>query len=211
MPPAPGCHSGADGWLRRPVSSLPRLAAVGRAKHRGVLDAGVDRVGIVERRLEMPDARELPRVLRSVVPEMVADSAFVGELVADRLPGLAAVAGALDHLAEPAARLRRVDSIRVGGRSLHVIDLPAAEVRAAHVPAFALAVRGQDEGAFSSADQYSHAAHAVVLLLLRCVLRADLGWSPSPARSTPASEFVSAFTSTMNRTVFSPFQSLFRG
>src|SRR5207249_2024411 len=28
---------------------------------------------------------------------------------------------------------------------------------------------------------------------------------------TPASEFLSAFTSTMNRTVFSPFQSLFLG
>jgi hypothetical protein len=33
----------------------------------------------------MPDARELERALRSVIPEMVADGAFVGELVADRL------------------------------------------------------------------------------------------------------------------------------
>ena len=38
--------------------------------------------------------------------------AVVGELVAHRLPGLAAVVGALDQLPEPAARLRRVDPVR---------------------------------------------------------------------------------------------------
>ena len=106
---------------------VPRLAAVGRLEHRGVFDAGVDRVGIGERRLEMPDALELPRVRRAVVPLMRARHAVVLELVADRLPRLAAVVGALDHLAEPAAALRRVDAIRVRRRPLEVIHLPAAE------------------------------------------------------------------------------------
>src|SRR5262249_50693825 len=47
---------------------LPVLAAVSRTEERGVLDAGVDRVGVVKRRLEMPDAGELPWMLRPVVP-----------------------------------------------------------------------------------------------------------------------------------------------
>ena len=47
---------------------VPRLPAVGRAEQRGILDAGVDGVGIGQRRLEMPDALELPRVRRAVVP-----------------------------------------------------------------------------------------------------------------------------------------------
>jgi hypothetical protein len=47
---------------------LPVLPAVGRLEHRGVLHAGENRVGIAQRRLEMPDALELPGVLRAVVP-----------------------------------------------------------------------------------------------------------------------------------------------
>ena len=47
---------------------LPGLAAVGGAEDGGVFDAGVDGVGIGQRRLEMPDALELPRMLRAVVP-----------------------------------------------------------------------------------------------------------------------------------------------
>ena len=110
MPPAPGCQCGPVPWPRSPDSSLPGLPAVGRAEQRGVLDAGVDGVRIGQRRLEVPDALELPRVRRAVVPLVRAGHAVVGELVADRLPGLAAVVGALDHLAEPAAGLRRVDA-----------------------------------------------------------------------------------------------------
>ncbi len=47
---------------------VPARPAVGRAEQRRVFDAGVDGVGIGERRLEVPDALELPRVRRAVVP-----------------------------------------------------------------------------------------------------------------------------------------------
>src|SRR6266550_1766835 len=101
----------------------------------------------------MQDALELPGVLRPVVPlvrgerfatgrrdvvdELVALAlghlAWLRRLAAGRLPGLAAVARTLDHLSEPAARLGRVQTFGIGGRSFHVIDLPAGEVRAADV------------------------------------------------------------------------------
>src|SRR5262245_50114065 len=84
IPPAPGCHWAAEGWVRRPVSSS-RLPAVGRAEHRRVLNARVDGVWIPQRRLEVPDARELERALRAVVPEMIADGPLVREFVAHRL------------------------------------------------------------------------------------------------------------------------------
>ena len=89
-------------------------------------------------------------MLRAVVPLVRAGDAVVDELVADRLPGLAAVVGALDHLPEPAAGLRRIEPVRVNGRAFEVIDLPARKVRAADVPLLALAVRGQDERALSA-------------------------------------------------------------
>ena len=41
---------------------LPRLSAVGRAEDSRVLDAGVDSIGVGRRRLQMPDALELPRI-----------------------------------------------------------------------------------------------------------------------------------------------------
>ncbi len=67
MPPAPGAH--LDPLLIAQAGQLvPGLAAVGRAEQRGVLDAGVDDVRIGQRRLQMPDALELPRMLRAVVP-----------------------------------------------------------------------------------------------------------------------------------------------
>src|SRR2546427_11300644 len=84
----------------------------------------------------MPDALELPGVLRAVVP-LVRGERFTGfwrdivdELVAlafrhrpglcrdsatGRFPRVAAIAGALDHLPEPATRLRRIDAIGIGG------------------------------------------------------------------------------------------------
>ena len=133
----------------QPGQLLPGLAAVGRAEQGGVFDAGVDRVRIGQRWLEMPDALELPGVRRAVVPLVRAGDAVVDELVAHRLPGLAAVVGALDDLPEPAAGLRGIQPIRVGGRSLEVVDLPAREVGAADVPPLALAVRRQDERALS--------------------------------------------------------------
>src|SRR5207253_1986121 len=139
---------------------LPRLTAVVRSEERRVLDARVHDVGIVQRRLEMPDAHELPRALRAVIPEMRAGRAVVRELVADGFPRLAAVVRALDELPEPRARLRRVEAIRIGGRSLDVIKLPAREVRPVDVPVLARSVGRQNERALACADQNSDGAHS---------------------------------------------------
>ena len=112
LPVGPGAVAAQSGEF------LPGLPAVGRAEQGGVFHPGVDRVRIGERRFEMPDALELPGVRRAVVPLVRAGDAVVDELVAHRLPRLAAVVRALDHLPEPAARLRRIQPIRVSGRSL---------------------------------------------------------------------------------------------
>src|SRR5206468_4577713 len=81
--------------LSQPRQLLPALAAVGRAKERRVLDARVDRVWVAQRGLDVPHARELPWMLRAVVPLVRARHAVVRELVADGLPGLSAVVRAL--------------------------------------------------------------------------------------------------------------------
>src|SRR5256886_1266714 len=159
---------------------LPRLAAVARPEQPGVFHAGVRRVRIGEGGLEVPNPLELPGVLRAVVPLMRGQRLagvrrrVVDELVAlagrhafgrlrhatpGCLPRLASVAGALDDLSEPPARLRRVQPVRVDRRALEVVDLPPREVRATDVPPFALAVRCQDERALARADQDSYSAH----------------------------------------------------
>src|SRR5690606_2183029 len=168
----------------QPRKLVPRASAVGRAEQRGILDARVDEIGVVRRGLEVPDARELPRMLRAVVPHVRGERAaglrrgVVHELVAlaarhaaavvgghgivhrsRLLPGPAAVARALDDLAEPATRLRRVDAVGIRRRSLHVVHLPAREVRPGHGPLLALAVRREDEGALAGADQYPDCGH----------------------------------------------------
>src|SRR5262245_63670221 len=74
-------------------------------------------------------------------------------------PCLAAVIGALNDLPEPAAGLRRENPVWVRRRSLHVVDLPARDVRAADFPVLALAVRAQDKRALACAHQYSYSAH----------------------------------------------------
>src|SRR5690242_1329817 len=103
----------------------------------------------------MPDAFELPRMLRAVVPKVSSDFAFVNKLIAlaarhafrpfqilraaaGCVPGLAAIIGTLNDLAEPAARLRSVNAIRVRGRSFEMINFPAREMRAADFPTLAL-------------------------------------------------------------------------
>src|SRR6266702_8701151 len=132
----------------------------------------------------MPDALELPGMLRAVVPLMRGEGLarlrgrVVGELVAlafgetfrglfqhtsRRLPRLAAVAGALDDLSEPPARLRRVQPVRIGGGAFHMIDLPAGEVWTAHVPPLALAVRRQDERTLTGTHQNPYTAHGSLL------------------------------------------------
>ena len=139
---------------------VPRFRAVGAAEQRCVFDARVNKIGIRQRRLEMPDPLELPRVRRSVVPLVRAGIAIVGELVASGFPRPAAVVGPLNDLAEPRARLRRVDAVGVGRRSLHVIDLPATKMRAAHIPAIPLAVGGEDEATLPGAYKNANATHA---------------------------------------------------
>src|SRR5207249_1044708 len=140
----------------------------------------VDGIRIRERRLEVPDPLELPGVLCAIVPLVRGEGlASLGRGVVDdlvaltrghavrrlrhatagRLPRLAAVARALDDLSEPSARLRRVQPVRIRGRSLHVIDLPPREMRAAHVPLLALAVPRQDERTLAGTHQHSYSAH----------------------------------------------------
>src|SRR5262249_52706372 len=93
-----------------------------------------------------------------------AGGAVVDELVADGLPRPAAVARALDLLAEPATALRRVDAIRISGRALQVVNLPAREERAADLPLPALAVGCQDERAFACTYQDPYSAHFSLLV-----------------------------------------------
>src|SRR5680860_68416 len=100
----------------------------------------------------MPHALELPRVLCAIVPLMGGEGfsgfrgTIINELVAlpfgrsvrsrgrlagwcSRLkPGFAAIIGSLDDLPEPAAGLRGIQSIGIGGRSLEVVQLPTAKV-----------------------------------------------------------------------------------
>src|SRR5208282_6859158 len=110
----------------------------------------------------MPDTLEFPRMLRAVIPLVRADLAGVREFVAfafghafrafqflwtaaGRVPGLAAVIGTLDDLAEPAARLRGIDAVGVCGRAFDVINFPARKMRAADLPIPAFAIGSQDE------------------------------------------------------------------
>src|SRR5207302_9129995 len=76
-----------------------------------------------------------------------------------RLPGLPAVARALDDLPEPAARLRGEQAVRVGPGALHMIDLPAGEVGPADVPLPPFPVRRQYERALAGPHQYPNTAH----------------------------------------------------
>ncbi len=97
----------------QPGQFLPVFPAVGRPEKTGVLHPGVDGVRVIQRRFQVPDPGELPRVRRAVVPLVRAGLALVAEIVADRRPGHPAVVGTLDHLAEPAAGLRGVQPVLV--------------------------------------------------------------------------------------------------
>ncbi len=159
---------------------MPAGSTVGRAKQRRVFHSRINGVGFGERRLQMPHSLKLPRMLRAVVPLMRGERlagfrrTVVDELVAlplgkafrrflrlaaRRLPGLAAIVGALDDLPKPAAGLRGIQPVRIGRRSLHVIDLPAGKMRAADFPLVALSIRRQYERPFFCANQYSYLAH----------------------------------------------------
>ena len=138
---------------------LPLLAGVTGHVQGGVLGPGVDRVRVGAGGLEVPDPLELPRPGRAVVPEVVDGLALVGEVVANGVPALAAVVGALHHLPEPAPRGRGVEAVRIGRRAVDVVDLPAAEVRAVDGPVGPRAVRGQDERALACAYEHPYTGH----------------------------------------------------
>src|SRR5688572_9952858 len=112
----------------------------------------------------MPDAFELPRVWRAVVP-LVRGERFaglwrgvVGEFVAlafgrtigsggrfagwgsGLVPCFAAVIGALNNLPEPAARLGRIEPIWIDRGSFEMVHLPTGKVRFTDIPAFPLCV-----------------------------------------------------------------------
>src|SRR5580700_5227412 len=91
---------------------LPGKAAVHRLEKRGVFRARVHGIRIDQRGLEMPDALELPRVLRAIVPLVRAGNTVVFELIPNGFPGFSAVLRTLDHLAKPSAGLRGVQAIR---------------------------------------------------------------------------------------------------
>src|SRR5688572_11276105 len=111
----------------------------------------------------MPDAGELPRVLRPVIPLVRAGDAVVHELIADRLPRPAAVVGTLHRLAEPPAGLRGIEPVWIDRRTLEVVHLPAREVGTTDIPPFALLIRRQDKRALARTDQNPHAAHPRLL------------------------------------------------
>ncbi len=162
---------------------VPGFAAVGGFEESGIFNAGEDGVGIGERRLEMPDALEFPGMLCAVVPLVSGErrAGFSGGVVDEFIgfahgptlrgniffsgrraglePGFAAIIGTLDDLAEPAAGLRSVDAVGVGGGALEVIDFPAGEMRARDLPIFALAIGGEDKSALARANQDSNGAH----------------------------------------------------
>src|SRR5262249_14223271 len=132
----------AGGVSAKAGEFVPGFSAVGGLEDRRIFDACVGGVGIFIRRLDVPDALEDPGLLRAVVKlmggersaaflgifvvdELVAfalgHSAFAGEFLrfaAGRVPGLAAVVGALNDLSEPAAGLRAVDAVGILGRAL---------------------------------------------------------------------------------------------
>src|SRR5204862_1500646 len=135
----------------------------------------------------MPDSLERPWMLRAVIPLVSGQRlAGFGRCVVDKfvalalghaawisghaaarcLPGFAPITGALDDLSEPAARLRGINAVRISRRSLHVVNLPAAEVGTADVPLFALAVRTENKSTFASTHQHSYLAHLSLLVSL---------------------------------------------
>src|SRR5208337_4313727 len=145
----------------QPGHLLPVLPAVGRAEQGGVFDSGVYRVGIGGRWRELPDPLKLKWKRGAVVPLMSSGFARVSELVADRLPGFAAVIGALDNLPEPGGGLRRVDPVRIGGRPFKMKNFPAREMGSTDVPILARPIRRQDERALARANQQPHLAHVL--------------------------------------------------
>ena len=115
----------------------------------------------------MPDALELPWVLRSVVPHVSTGNTVVFEFIADSFPGFSAVLRTLDHLTKPPAGLGSVQAIWVSGRAFDVVNLPPREMWSTDFPAFALAIGSQDKCTFLCTNQYSYSVHIVFRLIMR--------------------------------------------
>ena len=165
-----GLPLGPVPWPRRPAISCHDWPASVERKIAASSTPAYTESGSVARRLEMPDALELPGVRRAVVPHVRAGRAVVGELVVHRLPRLPAVVAPLHGLPEPAAGLRGVDAIGIGGRAFEVIDLPAAEMRAVDFPILPLAVGGEDERALPRAHENADTAHDPLLVTINTEL-----------------------------------------
>src|SRR5262249_21510665 len=161
----------------------PVLASIRGFENGRVFHAGVDRVCIRKRRLQMPHALELPRMLGAVIPLVRGQRGavrIVGKLVAVSLghtlgscllplgcprlmPRLSPVIGALNDLSEPPASLRHKNAVGINRGSLHVINLPSRKVRTADFPFITLTVGRKYECSFARAYQDSHLAHVVLL------------------------------------------------
>ena len=109
----------------------------------------------------MPDAFERPGMLRSVKPLVRAGSATVCKFVAYGFPGLSAVVGTMNNLPKPVACLRGIYSVGITRRSLQVIHLKSAKVRADNLPVFTRFIRRQYKSTFCGAHQQSHTRHGL--------------------------------------------------
>src|SRR2546421_3173556 len=113
------------------------------------------RVG--QRRFEMPDPLEFPRMLSAIVPDVGRErpASFRGKVVSELVaftfrhsirrgrrfarresrlePRLSTVIRSLDDLTKPAARLRRVNPVRIHRRPFEVIHLPPRKKRPAYL------------------------------------------------------------------------------
>ena len=117
MPPAPGLPIRAGAVLAKAGELPPGEAGVGGAEEGGVFGTGEDGIGAGEGGLQVPDALELPRVRRAVVPLVGSGVAGVAELIANGCPREAAVVRALGR---PGRTSRRFVRRRCGW------DLPAS-------------------------------------------------------------------------------------
>ncbi|HEX9781968.1 MAG TPA: hypothetical protein VGA56_04450, partial [Opitutaceae bacterium] len=89
--------------------------------------------------------------LRLVVPLMGFRVAIVLELVAECFLSGVVIIRSLDHLVESVVGLRCVESVRVNGRALDVVNFPVFEMWAGDFPLFACTVRSDDKRALAGA------------------------------------------------------------
>src|SRR5688572_15649120 len=81
----------------QPRKLLPCLPSITRAEQSSIFHPGINRIWIGWRRFEIPDPLEFPGMLGPIKPLVGAGDTIVGELIAHRLPCLAAIVRALDQ------------------------------------------------------------------------------------------------------------------